>query len=54
MYLFPPNDEWQSEFEHEKDLIAELNQIKQTLHSKYPSDKESYQGGKAFFYNRRG
>jgi len=35
-----------------KDLINELNQIKITLHSKYPNDKESYQHEKAFFYNR--
>jgi len=34
------------------ELIAELNQIKQNLHAKYPNDKESYQNKKEFFYNR--
>jgi GrpB-like predicted nucleotidyltransferase (UPF0157 family) len=33
-------------------LIAELNMIKQTLHTKYPNDKESYQNEKAFFYKQ--
>ena len=34
------------------ELITELNQVKQALHSKYPNDKESYQNEKEFFYNR--
>lgn len=33
-------------------LIAELNQIKQELHAKYPKDKDSYQYEKEFFYSR--
>jgi GrpB-like predicted nucleotidyltransferase (UPF0157 family) len=32
-------------------LIAELNQVKQDLHAKYPNDKESYQNEKEFFYS---
>ncbi|NMP30767.1 GrpB family protein [Thalassotalea sp. M1531] len=35
-----------------KELITELNQVKQNLHAKYPNDKESYQKEKEFFYNR--
>jgi len=35
-----------------KGLISELNQLKQTLHSKYPNDKEAYQKEKSFFYHR--
>ncbi|WP_019027752.1 GrpB family protein [Colwellia piezophila] len=34
------------------ELISELNKIKQELHTKYPSDKDSYQNEKAFFYSR--
>ncbi len=33
-------------------LIAELNQIKQKLHAKYPKNKDAYQNEKVFFYNR--
>jgi len=33
-------------------LITELNQMKHSLHAKYPNDKESYQNEKEFFYNR--
>ncbi|MDN3652522.1 GrpB family protein [Thalassotalea ponticola] len=36
------------------ELIAELNQIKKELHSKYPNDKDAYQQEKAFFYSRIG
>jgi len=32
-------------------LIAELNQVKQGLHAKYPNDKESYQKEKEPFYS---
>ncbi|OUS24482.1 hypothetical protein A9Q98_13805 [Thalassotalea sp. 42_200_T64] len=33
-------------------LINELNQIKLHLHNKYPEDKDSYQRGKEYFYNK--
>ncbi len=33
-------------------LITELNQIKKSLHARYPNDKESYSNQKEFFYNR--
>ncbi len=33
-------------------FIAELNQIKQDLHAKYPHDKDLYQQGKKLFYDR--
>jgi len=34
------------------ELITELNLIKQGLHTKHLSDKDSYQNEKAFYYNR--
>lgn len=33
-------------------LIDELNIIKQRLHNKFPSDKEAYQIGKKYFYDK--
>ena len=35
-----------------RELIKELNQLKQELHAKYPRDKDSYQNAKECFYNR--
>ena len=34
------------------ELITELNQLKQELHTKYPKDKDAYQNEKTIFYNR--
>ena len=60
MYLFPHNNDWQSEFQNEKNSIVysygaaiEIFHIGSTaIKGLYPNDKESYQNAKVFFYNR--
>jgi len=33
-------------------LVNELNKLKQSLHNKYPTDKNSYQSEKSHFYDK--